>query len=250
MIDAIKRNDCNAVKSLVNVAESVEQFSQGNVKIIDDKFYWNGTELRTGLSERVLSMFKEGFDISHMVKFMSNLMKNPSERAIEQLYNFLDACSLPITPDGCFLAYKRINLDYTDCYSGKIDNSIGKIVEMDRVLVNSKAEDLCSTGLHFCSLSYLSSFSGARTVVVKINPKDVVSIPIDYGFSKGRCCKYEVISEIDGDVEEAFTSVVQENCNNVLGQEYDSKGKPLSMTPNAIRKRLARAKKAAEKLST
>ena len=32
-------------------------------------------------------------------------------------------------------------------------------------------------------------------MIVKIDPADVVSIPVDYNNSKGRCCKYEVIAE-------------------------------------------------------
>jgi len=32
-------------------------------------------------------------------------------------------------------------------------------------------------------------------MIVKINPRDVVSIPTDYQDSKGRCCRYEVIDE-------------------------------------------------------
>jgi hypothetical protein len=34
-------------------------------------------------------------------------------------------------------------------------------------------------------------------MVVKIHPKDVVSIPSDYNNSKGRACKYTVISELE-----------------------------------------------------
>ena len=33
-------------------------------------------------------------------------------------------------------------------------------------------------------------------MLLKINPADVVSIPIDYNNSKGRCCRYEVIKEL------------------------------------------------------
>ena len=55
----------------------------------------------------------------------------------------------------------------------------------------------CAAGLHFCSIEYLNSMWGhnGHTMIVKINPADVVSIPVDYNNSKGRCCRYEVIAE-------------------------------------------------------
>ena len=33
-------------------------------------------------------------------------------------------------------------------------------------------------------------------MVIKINPRDVVSIPYDYNNEKMRCCRYEVIGEV------------------------------------------------------
>ena len=58
-------------------------------------------------------------------------------------------------------------------------------------------------------MEYLASFGGERTVIVKINPRDVISIPSDYNNSKGRACRYEVIGELGVDPEQAFTEPVQ-----------------------------------------
>ena len=144
-------------------------------------------------------------------------MRNPSKRAVDELYGFLEKNSLPITPDGCFLAYKRVRGDYKDCYTGTMDNSVGCVVEMERNMVDDNRDNTCSAGLHFCSHDYLRSFSGERTVIVKINPADVVSIPSDYDNAKGRTCRYEVIGEVaqspDDKVE--FSKPVQYNANSV-----------------------------------
>ena len=43
----------------------------------------------------------------------------------------------------------------------------------------------------------MSSFGGARIVVLKIDPSDVVSIPSDYNNSKGRTAKYQVVDELE-----------------------------------------------------
>jgi hypothetical protein len=117
---------------------------------------------------------------------------------------------LPITPDGHFLAYKKVKVDYKDCYSGTMDNSVGQVVEMERNRVDDDKDRTCSTGLHFCSREYLNHFGGERVVIVKINPRDVVSIPADYNNTKGRACRYEVIDEIDKEkADEAFAKSVQ-----------------------------------------
>jgi len=94
-----------------------------------------------------------------------------------------------------------------------MDNSPGTIVEMERNQVDDNKDQTCSTGLHFCGMSYLSCFGGDRTVIVKINPADVVSIPSDYNEAKGRACRYEVIGELGVEAGDAFTAPVQSNAN-------------------------------------
>jgi len=211
--------------------------------------------LNTGLAVRMITMLQEGFPIEPMVLFMENLMQNTSRRSVTELYGFLEKCNLPITPDGCFLAYKKVRDDYKDCHSGTMNNSVGQVVEMERNTVDDDKDRTCSSGLHFCSQSYLAHFGGERTVIVKINPRDVVSIPSDYNDAKGRACRYEVIGELDVAPEEAFTKPVQTNANGTAPyvsakdiatavattQDYDRFGNALSMTKDAIRKRQARA---------
>jgi hypothetical protein len=50
-------------------------------------------------------------------------------------------------------------------------------------------------------------------MILKINPRDVVSIPVDYNDSKGRCCRYEVIGELGAETnpKDAFQEPVQDN---------------------------------------
>jgi hypothetical protein len=71
---------------------------------------------------------------------------------------------------------------------------------MNRNRVNEDKDQTCSSGLHFCSREYLphyGSAEGGRVVVIKINPQDVVAIPSDYENAKGRCCRYEVLRELN-----------------------------------------------------
>lgn len=156
---------------------------------------YKGEEVRNSLTDKMLEMLEEGFDLAPMSKFLNNLMQNPSMRAVNELYGFLEKGNLPITPDGCFLAYKAVRANFKDIHSGTMDNSVGRVVEMPRNAVDDNKDRTCSYGLHFCSVEYLQSFarSDSNVVILKINPRDVVSIPSDYNDTKGRACKYEVI---------------------------------------------------------
>jgi hypothetical protein len=229
VLEAIKAGEWDRVKEIVDPVKVVLSFGQGNVTIEGEKLLWKGRELNTGLAARMITMLQEGFDIKPMASFMENLMSNPSKRAVDELYGFLEKNNLPITPDGHFLAYKRVRDNYFDVHSGTMDNSVGKIVEMERNEVDDDKDRTCSAGLHFCSHSYLGHFGGDRVVIVKINPADVVSIPSDYNDSKGRACRYEVIGEVDNNPDDGteFTKPVQSNANSVTTDntwEWDADG--------------------------
>jgi hypothetical protein len=165
----------------------------------DGMIYLDGKPMPDVLIERYKFMVENEFPIEGFKKFIYNLAENPSKDSREELYGFLEACSLPITEDGHFLAYKRVRDNYMDCYTNTIDNSVGKVVEMSRDRVNSNRHETCSFGLHVCSRSYLSETSGGPTMVCKINPRDVVSVPVDYKNAKMRVCRYEVIDELCGE---------------------------------------------------
>jgi hypothetical protein len=213
VVDAIKAGDWDTVKDVIEPKKVVLNYGQGNVSVQGEALFWKGREMHNALTSRMIAMLQEGFPIEPMVAFMENLMSNPSKRAVDELYGFLEKNNLPITPDGHFLAYKKVRGDYKDCHTGTMDNSVGQVVEMERNEVDDNKDRTCSTGLHFCSQSYLNHFSGERTVIVKINPRDVVSIPRDYNDSKGRACRYEVVGELGVNPEDAFDKPVQENAN-------------------------------------
>ena len=217
VVDAIKAGDWNAVRDTINPKKVVLNYGAGNIEVQGEKLFWKGTEMHGAIVDRMIEMLQSGFPIEPLANFMQNMMENPSYRAVNELYGFLEKNRLPITGDGHFLAYKKVRDNFMDVYTGTMDNSVGKFVEMERNQVNDDKNQTCSAGLHFCSESYLNHFGGERTVIVKINPRDVVSIPTDYNNAKGRACRYEVIGEVGvmPNDEEEFTAPVQENANSV-----------------------------------
>lgn len=216
VVDAIKAGDWETVQNVIEPKKVVLEFGQGRVSIKGETLYWDGEVFAGALATRMVSMLTEGFTIEPLIKFMENLLENPSKRSVDELYTFLEKNNLPITPDGHFLAYKKVRADYKDCYSGTMDNSPGQVLSMIRNKVDDNQNNTCSYGLHFCSQEYLKHFGGERVVIVKINPRDVVSIPNDYNHTKGRTCRYEVIGEVgvNPDDQTEFTQPVQANANS------------------------------------
>jgi hypothetical protein len=131
-------------------------------------------------------------------------MENPSMQSQKELYDFLEHEHLPITEDGFFLAYKAVRSDFKDKYRGVFDNRVGQVCQMQRAKVDDDRGRGCSNGLHAGALNYVAGYgsleAGDRIVIVKINPKDVVSVPSDCNYEKLRTCRYEVVGEYEGEL--------------------------------------------------
>ena len=199
--EAIKDGDWEFAVEIATPAEVLKKYVGDSVEIVNGEVLYQGSVLKNALTSRLLRMWEEGFDVQPMVNFLSNLMQNPSKRSVDDLYRFLDHNNLPITEDGHFLAYKYVTVDYKDAYTRTMDNSVGSVVEMPRNEVQDDPNITCSYGLHFASIDYVKGGSygvsgSKRLMVVKINPKDVVSVPTDYNNAKARCCRYEVVAEL------------------------------------------------------
>lgn len=210
--DLVKQGRWDEANNMIDLEFAVNEFGDGRIVATQGVVTFDGYAVSEVLSRRMLKMISEEVDCSPLVNFLLNLGSNPDKRAVEETYDFLDQNDLPLTPDGCFMAYKNVNDDYKDKHSGTFDNSIGSICEMPRNRVCADKNRTCSDGLHFCSLEYLQGFWGTsgHTMLIKINPRDVVSIPVDYNNSKGRCSRYEVVAEADfgGGVEEQYEGTV------------------------------------------
>lgn len=152
---------------------------------------------------RLYDFAKDGLPIEPLVNFWKRLRNNPLDTAIEDLYAFLEKNHHPITPDGHFIAYKRVNktgkgrkIEYRDSHRGKYNNAPGKIVSMPREKVDADRNNTCSAGLHVASWAYAQTYSGNVLIEVIVNPEDVVSVPVDYDRQKMRVCRYQVIGEV------------------------------------------------------
>jgi hypothetical protein len=236
VLDELKKPNPNVdhLIALVTPAQAIEaavekvadRLPKGVVSVTRSEVRYNGDPIKGVLVERIIWLLSEGFDIMPMVRFLENLFQNPAEFAREELYLWLETSNLPITEDGHFLAYKNVRGDFKSIHDGLTDNTPGTVVSMPREAVDQDRNNTCSQGLHFCSRDYLPHFSNAadgKTVLLKINPADVVSIPSDYNNAKGRAWQYEVLSVVEFDPQtKVWPAVVSETGDDFGDDDFDT----------------------------
>lgn len=201
LVSALRAGDEDAAIAIVTASAEISAMLSafGDVQVFGGHVTYKGHQMHNYLVDRIMDAVAQQHDITPLGLFLDNVMKNPSRRATEGLYAWCEKARMPLTRDGCIIAYKIVNTDFTDCYTGKFDNSPGKTVEVARNQVDEDPDRTCSYGLHFCSADYLPHYgpSNKKIVLVKVNPADVVAFPRDYNLAKARCCKYEVLEEVD-----------------------------------------------------
>jgi len=204
ILEALPTATADELLDIVDVEKAVATFSDGLVEIKNGQVTYEGEVVHGSISKRILEFMSKGLPFQPLVNFLNNLMENPSMQSQKELYDFLEHEHLPITEDGHFLAYKAVRNDYMDKYRGTFDNRVGKICKMQRAKVDDDRARGCSNGLHAGALNYVAGYgsveSGDRIVIVKINPRDVVSVPSDCNYEKLRTCQYEVVGEYQGEL--------------------------------------------------
>jgi len=198
-IEALKNQDRETLVELFDTKSAITNFSEGQIEIKDNKCFYEGAELHGHVIDRLFDLMEKGLDFKPLARFIAKLQDNPSHRSVEELYNFLEHRQMPLTEDGNFLAYKGINSDYTDRYSGQIDNSVGKVCKMPRNQVSDNANHGCSAGLHAGTYEYAQGYTGngGHLMLVEINPAHVVSVPHDCECQKLRTSEYKVIQHCE-----------------------------------------------------
>lgn len=213
---AIKEKRWADLEDLADIPKAVNRYSEGKYVITEDDVLYEGEPIHGVIKRRLLSFFEEGIDFGYLLKFHERLQANPSSRAVNELYDFLEHKNIPIGEDGTFYAYKAIRPDWKDIFSGTVDNSIGQAPEMARNQVDDDCTRHCSRGYHVGSLDYVKWYGREDSIYVicKVDPADVVSVPKDHNCQKVRVCRYEVVSQYTGPLPETV-------WNHVPLDEYD-----------------------------
>lgn len=240
---------------LVNILKAVEE-KISRLDLLDGRFaVVNGTvtydldPIDETLSQHILSLLGndgEPYDEKAWVafsRFVENLYSNVNKNVREQLYRWLDKESFlsekgfTITEDGCLLGYKGCQLidgvphssfegtAYVDGVKvkGHIPNKVGSVIEMPASMVQNDPAVGCSTGLHIGTYDYAANFARDVVLLVKFNPRDVISVPTECSSQKIRACRYEVVEETEFRYNSNFYYQPEETvtCNFYLFDEND-----------------------------
>lgn len=218
IVEALHTADEDTMLNLIDVQNAVASFSDGSVEVKNGVVFYDGEEVHSTITKRLLDFMKNGLPFQPLVNFLKNLMLNPSMQSQRELYDFLEHKNLPITEDGHFLAYKAVSVyrgessvdkngktltdgDLVDKYTRKsYRNNIGDFPTMLRSRVDDNRRVGCSEGLHAGSLKYVEGHANCydKIVIVKVDPQDVVSVPLDENCQKVRVTRYEVAAEYQG----------------------------------------------------
>lgn len=239
LVDCIKNNEDLTFLENINEAVTISDWSEGNFVYQAGNLYYFQEKIDDAIVEIIREMIEGGFNHSPILKFLERLFNNPAKHVVDGLYAWLKHKSLAITEDGYFLAYKSVSVyngepfidqfgrevksgDSVDSYTRRIRNNPGDINSMPRRFVNDNRDVACSHGFHVGTMSYINDhYKQDKTIICKVDPANVVSIPSDCNNQKIRCCEYVVVSDMKRELK-----IVEHNYEddyNDCGEECDLK---------------------------
>lgn len=203
LIEKVKNNEVKWITDhFEKIRSDIEMKSNTNFVIERGKVVLKGTKIPIpeAILKKLMELEKESEPILPLLKFWRKLSENPSEESRQDLYGFMVANNIPITEEGDIVTEKGVVQksggflgDLVDKHSRSVNNSIGVIVSMPREKVNPNRNQTCSTGLHAGAPDYVRDWYKDDIIIECIvNPRDVVSVPVDYKNTKMRVCQYYV----------------------------------------------------------
>lgn len=193
-------HDVEKLALLADPRVAVAAASNGLCQVVGNSVIYEGAPLHNVWVDKILSFQKHDLPFEPIMLALSDLQKNPTEKARFRLPVFVEQSKLGFLPDGRIVALKGVNDNYTDCHTGRFDNKVGQVLEMTREKVDNDPDMECSSGFHLGAYDYVKNYYGGvgrRIMLCAFWPRDVVAVPRDYNGQKMRVCKYEVIDEMD-----------------------------------------------------
>ena len=222
LVECVHTSDSTSFVELLNSGSQVEDWSEGDFEFRDGFLYFEDEQVASDPTRRMIECLQQGFPHEPMMNYLTNLYDNVSERAVQESYTWSSHKGLPITEDGMMVGYKGVAIyrgdtikvkngelkdgDHVDRYTGKtFRNNVGDVCSMKRRQVCDDHTQGCSSGLHVGTYEYACDWATSSGVVllVKFNPKDIVSVPSDCNCQKMRVSEYEVIAIAREQLEEA-----------------------------------------------
>lgn len=203
--------DSETYRKLFDVSERVKDLFgviTDRVRVSEGIVYFDEKAVHNTVTEQIIRFMEEGReDFTPLAKFMENVAANPNEKAREYLFQWLETHQLAIDDDGWAVGFKGVSNNYTPSRTGpgivngvpvkvgdKIPYRPGNLVSIPREKVDESTAH-CSIGLHVGTREFADSFNNTpRTVEVRFNPADVVSVD-QSDRQKIRVCRLRVVGD-------------------------------------------------------
>lgn len=230
-------------RRVATALEHIASETTGTFAVSRSGVLYEGSLLPREISDHILRILSEagqdskGFESwGAFAKFVENLYTNVDEDIRLQLFSWLASMSrisggFTLTKNGHIIGYKGVTLRdgvpvsqrsghamvlSTDPESGEevlsdyknqqIPNVVGTDVLMPRNEVQNDPSIGCSAGLHVATIEYARGFASGVLLTVKVNPKDIVSVPTECDAQKMRVSRYSVLSAVEERIESTFYS--------------------------------------------
>lgn len=197
---ALFEGDYDTIRQTLSKGQTVETWSSGILEYKQGSLWYGDVMMPACIYDKIVEAVEAKEDPTYLANFFKRLSRNPSYRVQNELFSFLSASNTAISSDGYVLAYKSVQDDWWDQHTGCTHRyEIGSVITMPRYKVEDDPRTACASGLHAGSLDYVKqTYRNGRTIVVGIDPEDVVSVPYDYDSQKLRACRLYVLREFDG----------------------------------------------------
>lgn len=190
IVAKLRKGDLDDATKLTNIAQAIERASKGIIKNDGGILKYVDQNLHETVQDWIMRNMNKGNPAwDAVINFMGRCKLNENPESIEQLWQFIRACGLIITPTGHFIGYKYVDDNFMDKHTGKLNYSLGKIVEMPRDMVEFNPEIACGPGIHVGAMNYVNGHS--TIIELLVDPKDVVSVPRDHNNEKLRACRVQ-----------------------------------------------------------
>lgn len=244
MFDAIvagARAGDPAIIDLFDVSKAVESkflSLSDRITVRNGSVYIDGDEADGTIVRQIVRFLDQGVDDwQPLVAFIENLLGNENEHSVGMLYDWLEANGdFAIDAEGYIIGYKGVadkgDGTFTSInsgraivngveVSGRIPQTVGDVVTMPRSEVQHDPSVGCHTGLHVGTYEYARNFAQGALLLVRVNPRDVVSVPTDCSAQKMRCCKYEVVAVIPQTVTAPLSTALYDQDEDYWGDGED-----------------------------
>lgn len=199
--------------------EVVKTVTHGDMVVnADGSVNYKGQPLPDEVAKLVGNMIAKGSaqnadsEWTSLIAFIDNLFENMDANVRKQLFRWLEfelndsrGRNIRINQDGHLIGFKGCKGTVEAPMSvhsgfaivdgvlveGNIPNKLGSVISMPRSAVTADPKVGCAPGLHVGTYDYASNW-GSVLVTVKVDPRDVVSVPYETDSQKMRVSKYTV----------------------------------------------------------